>query len=109
MNIVKLNSPTPPGLESVVLAERVSLAGPAGAGGQRPARATSVLQRRYDAAQKYQAAHDLDHAAQQYRIFIADALGELALGRAHAGEYDKAANDFDTALNLVPDFPTDAD
>ena len=66
----------------------------------------SVLQRRYDAAQRYQAAHDLDHAAQQYRIFIADAVGELALGRAHAGQYDKAANYFDTALGLVPIFPS---
>jgi tetratricopeptide (TPR) repeat protein len=65
----------------------------------------SVLQQRYDAAQKYQAAHDLGHAAQQYKIFIADAVGELALGRAHAGEYDKAADYFDTALTLVPDFP----
>ncbi len=65
----------------------------------------SVLQRRYDAAQKFQAANDLDHAAQQYRIFIADALGEFALGHARAGQYDKAANDFDTALALVPDFP----
>jgi len=65
----------------------------------------SVLQRRYEAAQKYQAANDLDHAAQQYRIFIADALGEVAIGRAHAGEYDKAADNFDEALRLVPDFP----
>ncbi len=65
----------------------------------------SILQRRYDAAQKFQAANDLDHAAQQYRIFIADALGEFALGHARAGQYDKAANDFDTALSLVPDFP----
>jgi tetratricopeptide (TPR) repeat protein len=66
----------------------------------------SVLQQRYDAAQKYQAAGDLAHAAEQYRIFIADALGEMATGRAHAGEYDKAANDFDEALGLVPEFPT---
>ena len=65
----------------------------------------SILQRRYDAAQKFQAANDLDHAAQQYRIFIADALEGFALGRARAGQYDKAANDFDTALILVPDFP----
>jgi tetratricopeptide (TPR) repeat protein len=65
----------------------------------------SVLERRYDAAQKFQAANDLDHAAEQYRIFIADALGEIALGRAHSGQYDKAANNFDAALNLVPDFP----
>jgi len=74
---------------------------------QAPATAhdDSILQRRYDAAQKFQAAKDLDHAAQQYRIFIADALGEFALGHARAGQYDKAANDFDTALILVPDFP----
>jgi tetratricopeptide (TPR) repeat protein len=65
----------------------------------------SVLQRRYEAAERYQAAHDLDHAAQQYRIFIADALGEVAIGRAHGGEYDKAADYFDEALRLVPDFP----
>jgi tetratricopeptide (TPR) repeat protein len=65
----------------------------------------SILQRRYDAAQKFQAANDLDQAAQQYRIFIADALGEFALGHARAGQYDKAANNFDTALILVPDFP----
>ena len=64
------------------------------------------LQRRYDAAQRYQAEHELDQAAQQYRIFIADALGEVAIGRAHAGEYDKAADHFDESLRLVPDFPT---
>ncbi|MGA7156518.1 MAG: tetratricopeptide repeat protein [Acidobacteriaceae bacterium] len=74
---------------------------------QAPAASTreSVLQRRYDAAQKFQAAHDFDHAAQQYQIFIADALGELAFGRARAGEYNRAANNFDAALALVPDFP----
>ncbi len=77
---------------------------------QQPQRAPathddSILQRRYDTAQKFQAAHDLVQAAQQYRIFIADALGELALGRARAGQYNKAANEFDTALILVPDFP----
>ena len=76
---------------------------------QSPAPATapdeSILQRRYDNAQKFQAANDLDQAAQQYRIFLADALGELALGHARAGQYRKAANDFDIALDLVPDFP----
>ncbi len=65
----------------------------------------SELQRRYDTAQKYQAAHDLDHAAEQYRMFIAGALGELAVGRARADEYDKAADSFDEALRLVPDAP----
>jgi tetratricopeptide (TPR) repeat protein len=103
MNRRKLNSPSLAGLSLIVLMRVCPMsAQQAPAAGQ----SQSVLQRRYDAAQKYQAANDLDHAAQQYRIFIADALGELALGRAHAGEYDKAANYFDTALHLVPDFPT---
>jgi tetratricopeptide (TPR) repeat protein len=103
MNIIRLYSPSFLGLSVMVLlgVHSTSAQQPPAAG-----QSDSVLQRRYDAAQKYQAAHDLDHAAQQYRIFIADALGELALGRAHTGEYEKAANYFDTALNLVPDFPT---
>ena len=65
----------------------------------------SILDRRYKAAQAFQAANELDKAAQQYRIFIADSLGQIALGRAHAGEYDKASPEFDEALKLVPDFP----
>lgn len=65
----------------------------------------SVLDRRYKAAQDFQAANELDKAAQQYRIFIADSLGQIAIGRAHAGEYDKASPAFDEALTLVPNFP----
>jgi tetratricopeptide (TPR) repeat protein len=63
------------------------------------------LQQHYDAAQHYQATQDLAHAAEQYRMFIADALGEIAVTRAHAGEYDMAANSFDEALRLVPNEP----
>ena len=74
---------------------------------QAPAQATgeSILQKRYEAAQKFQSANDLEHAAQQYRIFVADALGEVAIGRAQAGQYDRAEDDFDESLKLVPDFP----
>jgi tetratricopeptide (TPR) repeat protein len=108
MNRMKLNSPRLARASLIVLSLIVLIPVSPMSAQQAPTatQRQSVLQRRYDAAQKYQAAHDLDHAAQQYRIFIADALGELALGRAHAGEYDKAANYFDTALILVPDFPT---
>lgn len=65
----------------------------------------SVLQKRYEAAQHFQATNDLVHAAEQYRIFLADTLGEIAIGRAQAGEYEQAENNFDEALRLVPDFP----
>jgi len=104
MNLVKMSPPP------AVLASLLVLIGGLPAPAQQtqaPATATgdSILQRRYDAAQKFQAANELDHAAQQYKIFIADALGEFALGHARAGQYGKAANDFDTALSLVPDFP----
>ncbi len=77
------------------------------AGSQPPARTSgdSILHKRYQAAQKFQAANDLDHAAEQYRIFLADALGEVAIGRAEAGQYDRAEDDFDESLKLVPDFP----
>jgi tetratricopeptide (TPR) repeat protein len=81
------------------------------AGAAVPARSNSaqtqgsVLQQRYDAAQRFQASHQLDQAAQQYRIFIADALGEIAMGQARAGEYERAATYFDESLRLVPEFP----
>jgi tetratricopeptide (TPR) repeat protein len=103
MNLVKCS---PPSIFLASLAVLIaSLPAPAQQQSTAPAQDDSILQRRYDAAQKFQAANDLERAAQQYRIFIADALGEFALGHARAGQYDKAANEFDAALILVPDFP----
>ena len=67
--------------------------------------AKSVLQQHYDAAQSYQSVGNLTEAARQYRIFIADALGELAIERARIGDYDKAAPLFDEALGLAPNSP----
>ena len=69
-----------------------------------PSSGDSVLQKRYEAAQKFQASNDLVHAAEQYRIFLADTLGEIAIGLAKADQYEKAQDNFDEALLLVPDF-----
>ena len=65
----------------------------------------SVLQKRYETAQRFQAQNNLDQAAEQYRIFLADALGEAAIGHAQADNFDRAQDEFDEALKLVPDFP----
>jgi tetratricopeptide (TPR) repeat protein len=65
----------------------------------------SVLQRHYDDAQKFQASGDLPQAARQYRIFVADALGELAISYARIEDYEKAAPLFDEALKLAPNSP----
>ena len=72
----------------------------------RAAAGESVLERRYKAAQTFQASRELDKAAEQYRIFIADTLGQIALVRARAGESDRATKNFDQALKLVPAFPS---
>lgn len=64
-----------------------------------------ILQSHYAAAQKAQAANKLGAAAQQYEIFLADALGELAIAEAHGNEYKKASANFDTALSLAPNSP----
>ena len=63
----------------------------------------STLKDRYDAAIRFQKAGNLERAAQEYRAFLADATGQLAMGRAHLGDYAKAAPLFDEALALDPD------
>jgi tetratricopeptide (TPR) repeat protein len=75
------------------------------AAGQTSAFGDSMLKRHYDEAQQLQSAGNLAEAAHQYRIFIADALGEMALTQAHLGRYEKAAPLFDEALRLAPNSP----
>ena len=62
----------------------------------------SMLQQHYEAAERYQTAHDPDRAAYEYRIFLTDALGELAIGRALAGQYERAAASFDEIRAIYP-------
>ncbi len=63
------------------------------------------LKAHYDAAESLLRAGKLDQAADQFRAFLAEAIGELAIERAHLGEYAKAAPLFDEALAQAPDSP----
>jgi tetratricopeptide (TPR) repeat protein len=65
----------------------------------------ALLKQHYEAAQNSQSAGNLEEAAHQYRLFVADALGQLALDRAHAGQYERAAPLFEEALYLAPRSP----
>lgn len=65
----------------------------------------AILQRHYDAAQNFQSQGKLDQAAAEYRLFLGDALTELALGETQLGDFAKAAPYFDTALALEPNSP----
>jgi tetratricopeptide (TPR) repeat protein len=61
------------------------------------------LQQHYNAAQELQRTGKLSEAAEQYRAFLADALGELAAGYGLVQDYTHAAPLFDEALTLEPD------
>ena len=64
------------------------------------------LQKRYDEAQEFQRVGKLTDAAGQYRAFLAEALGELAIGYAMVPDYTRSAPLFDEALSLEPNSPT---
>jgi tetratricopeptide (TPR) repeat protein len=70
-----------------------------------PNNGSSVLKNHYDSAQSFQAAGKFEDAAHQYRLFIADALAELALQAINLDDYTKAAPLFDEALELAPRSP----
>ena len=53
-----------------------------------------------------QEAGKLNEAAEQYRAFLADVLGELAVGYALVPDYTEAAPIFDEALTLEPNSPS---
>ncbi len=65
----------------------------------------AILRRHYDAAQSFQSQGRLPQATAEYRLFLGDALAELALGEAQQGDYAKAAPYFDGALALEPNSP----
>lgn len=65
----------------------------------------STLQQYYNSAQRSQQSGNLEEAGRQYRAFLSEAQGQLAVGHSEAGDYLRAASLFDEALLLVPDSP----
>src|ERR1700761_135303 len=61
-----------------------------------------ALQKTFDQAQEFQRVGKLSEAAGQYRAFLAEALGELAIGYAVVSDYARSAPLFDEALSLEP-------
>ena len=64
------------------------------------------LRQHYVDAQRFQSSGNLDEAAKQYRAFLSEALGELAIAYVLVPDYTHAAPLFDEALSLEPDSPT---
>ena len=74
--------------------------------GNNRAVGSGSLRQHYNDAQALQQAGKLSEAAEQYRAFLADALGELAIGYGLVRDYAQAAPLFDEALTLEPDSPS---
>jgi tetratricopeptide (TPR) repeat protein len=68
--------------------------------------ADGSLRQHYVDAQESQRMGKLNQAAEQYRAFLAVALGELAVGYSLVPDYAHAAPLFDEALTLQPDSPS---
>jgi tetratricopeptide (TPR) repeat protein len=83
----------------------ISAAALCGQTGSKGATNSGSLQQHYNNAQELQRTGKLNEAAEQYRAFLADALGELAIGYGLAQDYPHAAPLFDEALALQPDSP----
>jgi tetratricopeptide (TPR) repeat protein len=73
--------------------------------GPKPA-GDGLLRQHYNDAQKLQLMGKLSDAAEQYRAFLASALGELAIGYVLVPDYTQAAPLFQEALTLQPDSPS---
>lgn len=69
---------------------------------QLPATLEGSMQQHYDAAERLLAASDKQQAAFEFRLFLGDALTQVASDRSHIGEYAKAVPLFERALTLAP-------
>src|SRR5258708_10150393 len=84
----------------------ISAATLCGQTGNHEATGSESLRQHYNDAQALQRMGKLSEAAEQYRAFLADALGELAMGYGLVRDYAQAAPLFDEALTLKPDSPS---
>jgi tetratricopeptide (TPR) repeat protein len=74
--------------------------------GDNGAVGSGSLRQHLNEAQELQRTGKPSEAAEQYRAFLADALGELAMGYGLMRDYAQAAPLFDEALTLEPDSPS---
>jgi len=74
---------------------RAQVSSPAGS-------AKSPLQQHYEAAQNFQSSGNLQGAAVEYRLFLAEALHRVAGARASIRDFAKALPLFEEGLNLAP-------
>ena len=68
----------------------------------KPRSRSETLQRHYDAAHTFYLGGDLERAAGEYNVFLAEALQTLAEAHSEAGDFDRSVALFEHALELAP-------
>lgn len=71
--------------------------------GQAPTSSPDTTQQHYDAARTFQVSGDQEHAAQEYKAFLAGTFVQLADANVNAGNFAKAEELFAEALAQSPD------
>src|SRR5712692_2860638 len=69
----------------------------------KPRSRSETLQRHYDAAHTFYLGGDLERAAGEYNVFLAEALQTLAEAHSEAGDFDRSVALFEHALELAPE------
>src|ERR1700676_1284247 len=64
-----------------------------------------VLQQHYDAARTFAIGGDQQHAAEEYKAFLAEALRRTANARTHEGDLPAAEALFKDAIAVAPENP----
>ena len=72
----------------------------------QPPAAPDTLQQHYDAARTYGLSGDQEHAAQEYKAFLAEALRQTANARSHQGDFKAASQLFGDAIEVAPNEST---
>ncbi len=68
----------------------------------RGAEPEDPLKQHYEAASRFARAGDGEHASEEYRAFLSEALHRVANGRADAGEFHSAEPLFEQGMALAP-------
>src|SRR5438876_3242876 len=68
-------------------------------------RQEDAFQKHFDTARTFQIAGDREHAATEYKTFLAEALRRVARLRTRLGQYEQAEKLFEAGLSVAPEDP----
>src|ERR1700719_3094710 len=87
----------------ILLSAVPAMAGQASAKAEGAKPAAENLQQRYDAARTFQISGDQEHAAAEYKAFLAEVLRQIGDAKINEEKFEDASKLFAEALTLAPE------